>query len=224
MNAMPRAPKPLGKADRQALAALLDGADGALSFVATSGLFAALTVIPRLVSPREWIPMIVGERPFADEDEFNRILGWLMGHYNDTVTLMSKDPRRAPPSASSGDLEDWCEGFLLGMELDTDEVDDDDEIATLLGTLAIVAGRIPLDEAELVKSVTPGEARREIGEVVPDMVASLYYQLAEARSEGALASGNAATPVTAAKGPKVGRNAPCPCGSGKKYKRCCGAN
>jgi preprotein translocase subunit SecA len=25
-------------------------------------------------------------------------------------------------------------------------------------------------------------------------------------------------------GPKVGRNAPCPCGSGKKYKRCCGAN
>jgi len=24
--------------------------------------------------------------------------------------------------------------------------------------------------------------------------------------------------------PKVGRNAPCPCGSGKKYKKCCGAN
>jgi uncharacterized protein len=22
--------------------------------------------------------------------------------------------------------------------------------------------------------------------------------------------------------PKVGRNDPCPCGSGKKYKRCCG--
>ena len=24
-------------------------------------------------------------------------------------------------------------------------------------------------------------------------------------------------------GPKIGRNDPCPCGSGKKYKRCCGA-
>ena len=23
-------------------------------------------------------------------------------------------------------------------------------------------------------------------------------------------------------GAKVGRNAPCPCGSGKKYKKCCG--
>ena len=24
--------------------------------------------------------------------------------------------------------------------------------------------------------------------------------------------------------PKVGRNDPCPCGSGKKYKNCCGKN
>ena len=24
--------------------------------------------------------------------------------------------------------------------------------------------------------------------------------------------------------PKVGRNDPCPCGSGKKYKHCCGRN
>jgi preprotein translocase subunit SecA len=24
-------------------------------------------------------------------------------------------------------------------------------------------------------------------------------------------------------GKKIGRNAPCPCGSGKKYKKCCGA-
>ena len=27
---------------------------------------------------------------------------------------------------------------------------------------------------------------------------------------------------TVVKGPKVGRNDPCPCGSGKKYKKCCG--
>lgn len=29
---------------------------------------------------------------------------------------------------------------------------------------------------------------------------------------------------TVVKGKKIGRNDPCPCGSGKKYKRCCGAN
>jgi preprotein translocase subunit SecA len=31
-----------------------------------------------------------------------------------------------------------------------------------------------------------------------------------------------ATPVVR-DAPKVGRNDPCPCGSGKKYKKCCGA-
>ena len=37
-----------------------------------------------------------------------------------------------------------------------------------------------------------------------------------------------ATKKTVAKKPavskKVGRNDPCPCGSGKKYKKCCGIN
>ncbi len=38
--------------------------------------------------------------------------------------------------------------------------------------------------------------------------------------------GNGAAPIanqgTIRRGPKVGRNEPCPCGSGKKYKKCCG--
>ena len=36
----------------------------------------------------------------------------------------------------------------------------------------------------------------------------------------AAASVEKAKPVRT--GPKVGRNDPCPCGSGKKYKHCCG--
>lgn len=36
--------------------------------------------------------------------------------------------------------------------------------------------------------------------------------------------GDMVMPKTQTKeGPKVGRNDPCPCGSGKKYKKCCGA-
>ncbi|MCF8011487.1 MAG: preprotein translocase subunit SecA [Clostridiales bacterium] len=37
-------------------------------------------------------------------------------------------------------------------------------------------------------------------------------------------SGQDNTPKTVRKGQKVGRNDPCPCGSGKKYKKCCGKN
>ena len=36
---------------------------------------------------------------------------------------------------------------------------------------------------------------------------------------------DSASPTTVRrKEKKVGRNAPCPCGSGKKYKKCCGVN
>lgn len=34
--------------------------------------------------------------------------------------------------------------------------------------------------------------------------------------------GEMVSPPNVRKGPKVGRNDPCPCGSGKKYKKCCG--
>jgi len=44
-----------------------------------------------------------------------------------------------------------------------------------------------------------------------------------ASAGGAAASGAAATAADAAAMGKVGRNDPCPCGSGKKHKKCCGA-
>lgn len=46
------------------------------------------------------------------------------------------------------------------------------------------------------------------------------------REEGrwAYAGQEEVRPVTVRReGPKIGRNDPCPCGSGKKYKKCCGA-
>jgi preprotein translocase subunit SecA len=35
--------------------------------------------------------------------------------------------------------------------------------------------------------------------------------------------GQVAVQTVRREGEKIGRNAPCPCGSGKKYKRCCAA-
>jgi len=41
-------------------------------------------------------------------------------------------------------------------------------------------------------------------------------------SEAAQAAETQAKAKPVRTGPKVGRNDPCPCGSGKKYKQCCG--
>jgi preprotein translocase subunit SecA len=63
---------------------------------------------------------------------------------------------------------------------------------------------------------------RQILTVAPRPQAMERVQVAKPTSEG-YSSG---TPIV--KKPvvsnKVGRNDPCPCGSGKKYKKCCGQN
>ena len=54
-------------------------------------------------------------------------------------------------------------------------------------------------------------------------------KVAKATSEGfeggeTVSSAAPASAPKKADGTKVGRNDPCPCGSGKKYKNCCGRN
>ena len=57
-------------------------------------------------------------------------------------------------------------------------------------------------------------------------LSDVKYQHAEAQATLAAVPEQAEvelTPAPIRTGPKVGRNDPCPCGSGKKYKNCCGA-
>jgi preprotein translocase subunit SecA len=55
-------------------------------------------------------------------------------------------------------------------------------------------------------------------------VKDLQYQHADISADTADTEKPVATAVAPVRsGPKVGRNDPCPCGSGKKYKACCGA-
>ena len=53
------------------------------------------------------------------------------------------------------------------------------------------------------------------------MHASLDAVMAELPAE--VIAPTAAGSTVRAAGPQVGRNDPCPCGSGKKHKKCCGA-
>ena len=55
-------------------------------------------------------------------------------------------------------------------------------------------------------------------------IKDVQYQHATATAESAASEKELAVAVAPIRtGPKVGRNDPCPCGSGKKYKACCGA-
>ena len=64
---------------------------------------------------------------------------------------------------------------------------------------------------------------RQILSVIPRPQATQRVQVAKPTSEG-YASGTPIVRKPVVKSVKVGRNDPCPCGSGKKYKKCCGQN
>jgi preprotein translocase subunit SecA len=78
------------------------------------------------------------------------------------------------------------------------------------------------DEAASAFSTSPRRSRAATS--VDDMEEAFQRrkrrELEQARMAGA---GEAATVQQVVRGDKIGRNDPCPCGSGKKYKKCCGA-
>ena len=80
---------------------------------------------------------------------------------------------------------------------------------------------------EMIMNIRDDTAR-QIMSVMPKPQAEMKrVEVAKPVSEGfAGAAGKSAGPKKPVvnEGQKVGRNDPCPCGSGKKYKKCCGAN
>lgn len=78
---------------------------------------------------------------------------------------------------------------------------------------------------ELVyKARVRGQERRNVFSDSPkNFVHSNYSPLRKRDSEGKGQSSKQKQPAARIASEKVGRNEPCPCGSGKKYKKCCGS-
>ena len=67
------------------------------------------------------------------------------------------------------------------------------------------------------------ERRGVLGEEHPETLTAMSNLAATLHDQGELTATRPPKPMHRP-GPKIGRNEPCPCGSGKKYKKCHGAN
>jgi preprotein translocase subunit SecA len=77
----------------------------------------------------------------------------------------------------------------------------------------LMRGQIPVQE----------RSQEEVREAAPEKRENTSYQTnrtEEARQPQPQPQRRVVSPITT--GPKIGRNDPCPCGSGKKYKHCHG--
>jgi preprotein translocase subunit SecA len=81
------------------------------------------------------------------------------------------------------------------------------------------------DEHQQVLAAASQQQREAAQSSIDDFTRNIQRknerQMASLQFVGGEAS---STSETVVRGAKTGRNDPCPCGSGKKYKKCCGAN
>lgn len=205
--------------------------DDSMGLSDLDGFLTGIVVGPELILPSEWLPVIWGgdEPVFDSTDEARSVLGTIMGRYNEIIRSLDADPVAYTPIYWEGpsggviapDLiaADWAEGFVDAMQLRPDAWEslfkDPQGGILLMPILTLGSGSEGASFLEIdpVKDV---DLLVEAAGHIPDCVVGIHAFWKERRRRPAAGTSRP-------KGPKVGRNDPCLCGSGRKYKRCCGA-
>lgn len=194
--------------------------------------FLHAAVGPTTLHPKQWLPKIWGTEemmpPMDSIEQLNHVLGLVMRHFNSIIAGLEADPSEICPcwttmTYDSGgeaydDAEGWAYGFVAGMRLCWNDWQ------PLLSTPQGQAWFRPIgllgeddfsvDQDELTK--TPA-MRAELALQIPQAVLDMHAHWLPLRL--AVYERKVAKSMQS----KVGRNEPCPCGSGKKFKKCCGA-
>ena len=191
------------------------------------GLLCAVGSAPNLIPPSSWLSVALGDNPaYETAEQAKEILDLVMRFYGQTVQELD-DGRGStlyvfPDEEGEDDLATWCEGYLEGVvlsETDWYERGEPEEVEELLFPFMLLSGRIR-EAAEEAGDSVPSleeerEMQREAAGSMGDSVMAIYSYWLDKRISHA--------PIRR-DGPKVGRNDPCPCGSGKKYKSCHGSS
>jgi preprotein translocase subunit SecA len=83
----------------------------------------------------------------------------------------------------------------------------------------------PEEEQQQVLAAPSQQAREAARSSIDDFTRNIQRKKEREMAALQFAGGEASsTSATVVRGAKTGRNDPCPCGSGRKYKKCCGAN
>ena len=111
----------------------------------------------------------------------------------------------------------WCAGFMMGVQQWPDAAIEDEEVQA---ALLPIAARMAAEGDELDdETLTLWEAAKADVKPAKDLGDALYQMVDGVFTLKTLLVPN--RPVRRNE-PRVGRNDPCPCGSNKKFKQCCG--
>lgn len=192
---------------------------GHLSY--SNGLLTAVIVSPTFVSPKEWLPLLVdmsGEQGSIEEAQL--LTNFKMLEYNKILEGLSAEKMVYEPffwEDSNGRVitRDWTEGFMAGMRLRSDAWASILRSGTsILGpSLYVLWQEDGFEEKISENGYDPEEVFESARNEVPNLICTLY----ECSADRSFSRPHSLPRRVH----KVGRNDPCPCGSDKKYKKCC---
>jgi len=218
--------------------------DEALSLEELHGFLFGLAVTPEPVMPSEWLPFVFGQGGpvFEGDQDAQACLGHLFEIYNLFMRDSNHGRLRLPfdyatiASEEFDLIEDWTYGLYLALTLRLEIWGFSDEYADLPdedlppGLLEVIdaceiitAVALPEERHKIVRTV-PGHEPKSAAEITGMLFAILPDCVKILQSYGASLQRQMMPGRSASSPPTVGRNEPCPCGSGKKYKKCCGAS
>ena len=199
---------------------------------ALDGFVTACVIGPRRIPCAELLPLVWPVSTHWDSDEEkDRAFALTSRWYDDVVAREDAEPPESappfvhplfelpPPDEGRDEVDEeygrsWAIGFRQGMLLELAAWDAAlarvPELAELLSDLAwLEFGGDPEDDTVVLSNDEALEIIDDLPETIRQISDTIRYVVL--------------VPETIRRGPKIGRNDPCSCGSGKKYKKCCGA-
>jgi len=187
------------------------------------GYLACIAVYPVPITVEEWLPPIWGGTygegaPFEDPIDVRLFADMVIARRDEILRnllrhkfqpIFDLDERTREPI-----WEDWVLGFATAMELRPQAWSD--VAAAHQGAATAVRSISTLADVASDRSSLTADEINAICDTAPRLIPSLVDALSAFRAQEAVEA--------APSGPssRVGRNELCPCGTGKKYKRCCG--
>jgi uncharacterized protein len=223
----------LSDQDYDALTAMLSRVvDGKIpNLEALDGFLTALVICPEPILPSEFVPVILSGQTedddlvFESTEEAEEFYGILVRYWNQINRTFREGDVYMPflfvDEKGVAHGNDWAQGFLKGTHVHCDAwleiLNDEDRSGPFVPIWALAYEHAEDPSLRPYKEPMSVERREQLLVAMIAGVKNLYDIF---RKEGANKKAKHMGPLTSYS--KVGRNDPCPCGSGKKFKKCCG--
>lgn len=216
---------------------------GTLNILELQGFLFAMSCAPVLVKPSEWLPLIFDDQDaaYASAEEAQSVVQALMELYNEindavrngSVTLPADVTLVAEALDNVGEtapLGQWSRGFLLGHDWLREPwaqyiPDDlDEELGSCLMVLTFFSSRTLAQSYCQEMGKSRGHTLEDFASQMLAMVENAirsYSLLGTSIYTALMDQDRQHTSIPYRNDHKTGRNDPCPCGSGKKFKKCC---